>query len=338
MMTSQNSPLTIGMDLGGTKLEAALVDAQGKVLASDFRLIDSSKKPQRVIDNILEAFQSCLRQAGRPPAALGIGAAGQIDSRKGIVRSSPNLPDWQDVPLKDLLQEKLGIPATVDNDVRMITRGEWQHGAGQGVDDLVCLFLGTGVGGGVVSAGRLLEGCTNTAAELGHLTVVAGGRKCHCPNEGCLEAYAGGWAIAERAREAARANPQGGQTLVTLAGGLDRITSITVSAAFHQGDPLAQRLVKDTLKYLSAGVTTIVNAFNPCLVILGGSVIGGFKELVPLVEQKVRSQALPTPAREVRVVLGALGNQAGVIGAAVRAKELLEAGQKSQNSAGGRDE
>jgi glucokinase len=324
MTTDNSSVLTMGMDLGGTKLDSALVDSQGNILASQHRLIDPSKEPDKVISNIIESFGSCVDEAKQKPAALGIGVAGQIDKRIGIVRSSPNLPGWRDVPLQALLERSLKVPVRIDNDVRVITRGEWKYGAGRGLSDMVVLFVGTGVGGGVVSGGHLLEGSNNTAGELGHMTVVAGGRKCHCPSEGCLEAYVGGWAIAERAQDAVRANPAAGQTLVRLAGGTEQISSITVSEAYHGGDPLAQRLFKDTLKYLSAGAVSIVNIFNPSLLIIGGSVIKGFQELVPMAEERVRSQALPAPGRSVSITMGSLGNRAGVIGAAAVAREFLE--------------
>ena len=231
-------------------------------------------------------------------SALGIGIAGQIDKTKGIVRRSPNLPDWLDVPLKTRLEQALDLPVIVNNDVRVITWGEWQHGAGKGINDLVCLFVGTGVGGGVVTNGRLLEGCLNTAGELGHMTIVAGGRKCHCPNEGCLEAYVGGWALAERAKDAVQANPQAGQALLKTAGSYAEITAVTISQAYHSGDPLAQRIIKDSVKYLAAGIVTIVNVFNPCLVILGGGVIQGLPELVPAAEKKVRGDVFADPCRK----------------------------------------
>ncbi len=236
--------LTLGVDIGGTKIDTALVDASGNIVSTHYRLLDPSKDPDKTIADIIDSIKICLQKSGKTASAIGIGVAGQIDKTNGVVRRSPNLPDWHDVPLRARLEEALNLPVTVNNDVRVITWGEWQHGAGKGVNDLVCLFVGTGVGGGIVSNGQLLEGCQNTAGELGHMTIVAGGRKCHCPNEGCLEAYAGGWAIAERAQDAVRANPSAGQTLVTLAGEISKISSITVSQAYKNGDPLAQRLIK----------------------------------------------------------------------------------------------
>ena len=225
MRSSMKELITLGVDIGGTKIETALVDSSGAILASHYRLIDPSGSPARTISDIVDSAQICFEKTGKKASAIGVGVAGQIDKTNGIVRRSPNLPDWRDVELGAELQARLGIPVSINNDVRVITWGEWQHGAGRGVTDLVCLFVGTGVGGGVVSGNRLLEGYTNTAGELGHLTIVAGGRQCHCPNRGCLEAYCGGWAIAERAREAVKASPLKGKMLQELAGMFKEITS-----------------------------------------------------------------------------------------------------------------
>jgi len=323
MQKSADHLFTLGVDIGGTKIDTALVDASGNIVASYYRLVSPGKKPDQAVQDILDSVRICLAESGRKASALGVGVAGQIDKITGIVHRSPNLPEWQDVPLGARLRESLNLPVTVNNDVRVITWGEWQHGAGQGENDLVCLFVGTGVGGGVISHGQMLEGCSNTAGELGHLTVVAGGRQCHCPNEGCLEAYVGGWAIAERARDAARANPSAGHTLEQIAGSIAAISSVTVAQAYQQGDPLAQRLVKDTAKYLAAGLVSIVNAFNPCVIIIGGSVVLGIPDLLPLAEKRVRAQALQTPVEKLRIVPAALGNKAGVIGAAALARNLI---------------
>jgi glucokinase len=323
MIPIQPETYTLGIDIGGTKIDTALVDASGKIIANYYRFIDPSKNPDKAISDIIDSIRVCLKESGKTASAVGVGVAGQIDKTNGIVRRSPNLPDWYDVPLRGRLEEALRIPVIVNNDVRVITWGEWQHGAGKGIDDLVCLFLGTGVGGGVVTNGRLLEGCQNSAGELGHMTIVAGGRKCHCPNEGCLEAYVGGWALAERAKDAVQANPQAGKTIGDLAGGINNISSITVSQAYNGGDPLAQRIIKDTIKYLAAGIVTVVNSFNPCLIILGGSVIQGFPDIIPAVERKVRDMALQTPVESLRITTAALGNKAGVIGAAALARSIV---------------
>jgi len=313
--------VTIGVDLGGTKVETALVDASGRIVVSYRQPANPEKGADVVIADIVACVETCQIEAGKTAQGLGVGVAGQLD-RAGTLCFSPNL-GWHNVPFKVKLEDALGIPVVVSNDVRAATQAEWQHGAGRGVDDLVCLFVGTGIGGGVVSGGRILEGCSNTAGELGHMTIVADGRRCHCPNRGCLEAYAGGWAIAERAQEAVHADPQAGQRLVALAGSIQQISAATVSQACGDGDPLACRLVEETVQYLAAGVVSIVNAFNPCLIILGGGVIQGRSEYVSEVERAVRENALQTAVEGLRIVMAALGDKAGVIGAAALARDKI---------------
>jgi glucokinase len=324
MNSKSRNVLTLGVDLGGTKINTALIDLSGNIIYSHYRFINPAKDPDVAITEIIDSAQICVKESGKEALALGLGVAGQIDKDQGIVRSSPNLPDWKNVPLKSRLESSLQIPVTVNNDVRVSTWGEWQHGAAMGLTDFVCLFVGTGVGGGVVSKGQILEGSHNTAGELGHMTVVAAGRKCHCPNEGCLEAYVGGWAIAERTQDAVRANPEAGKLLISIAGNISDISAITVSQAYHINDPLASRIIKDTSKYLSAGLVTIVNTFNPCLIILGGGVIQGLPELIILAEKRVRTFALQSALENLKISCGSLGDKAGVIGAAALARTIIQ--------------
>ncbi|MBA7634310.1 Glucokinase [subsurface metagenome] len=320
-MAGNSAVVTLGVDLGGTKIETALVDAAGRIVASHRHPTHLEKGPHGVIADVVTSVKTCLGEAGMTAQGLGVGMAGQVD-RTGTVRFAPNL-GWRNVPLQVKLQEALGMPVIVNNDVRAATWGEWRHGAGQGIDDLVCLFVGTGIGGGIVSGGQLLEGYHRTAGELGHMTIVAGGRHCRCPNRGCLEAYAGGWAIAERAQEAARVDPKAGQRLVTLAGSIQQISAATVTQAYTNRDPLARRLVEETAQYLAAGLVSIINAFNPSLLVLGGGVILGLPEYATIVECAVRENALPTAVEGLRIVIAALGDKAGVIGAAALARDKI---------------
>ncbi len=317
-----NNSLTLGVDLGGTKVQVALVDSSGRLLSLHKSPTHPDKEPKKVIADILTGINGCLSKAGREAKALGIGVAAQVDHH-GVVHGSPNL-GWRNVPLKKKLEEKLGMPVIVTNDVRAATWGEWRYGSGRGVDNLAVLFVGTGIGGGIISGGNLLEGCTNTGGELGHTTIVYDGRQCHCPNKGCLEAYAGGWAIAERAQDAVRTDPKGGRHLASLVGSVEKITAATVSQAYKQGDPLARRLVEETGRYLAAGVVSIVNAFNPCRLILGGGVIEGIPELVQMVEEFTRKRALEAAVEKLEIVKAALGGDAGVIGAATLAQDLVD--------------
>jgi glucokinase len=315
-------PLTVGVDIGGSKINVGLVDHNGRILAAHKTNFIASKKPDEIIADIQTGVNMCLNNAGEEAEALGIGVAAQVD-RKGVVLGSQNL-GWKNVPLKKKLEKQFGLPVAVTNDVNAATLGEWRFGSGKGVDDLAVLFVGTGVGGGVITGGKLLAGCTNSGGELGHITIVCEGRKCHCPNRGCLEAYVGGWAIAERAQEAVRTSPKDGQRLVSLAGSVEKVTAATVSQAYREGDLLAQRLVEETGHYLVAGVVSIVNAFNPCVLVLGGGVIEGIPELIQIVKESVQRRALEAAVEGLNIVKTALGGDAGVIGAAALAQDLLK--------------
>ncbi len=318
-----SSPPTLGIDLGGTKVEAALVDASGHVLQSHRHPTDAERGPDRVLDDIVDCVIECLSGASSRAAAAGIGVAGQVDPEGGIVRTAPNL-EWADVPLQERLEAALDLPVAVANDVRAITWGVWQHGAGRGVDDLVVIFVGTGIGGGVVSGGTVLEGDRGVAGELGHIPILPFGRSCHCPNQGCWEAYAGGWALAERAQEAVQSHPEAGTALRERAGSVDDITGRTVHAACADGDPLAADLVEATGEYLGIGMTGVVNAFNPARVVLGGGVIEGHPAYVDHVRRIVGERALQVATDDLKIVHSDLGGQAGVVGAATIARRRAD--------------
>lgn len=314
--------LILGVDLGGTKVEISLVDTAGRIIASHRQPTQPDQGPDRVIKGIVECVNSCFGEARESVQAMGIGMAGQIEKDTGIVRFAPNL-GWHNIHLRARLEEALQLPVLVSNDVRAAAYGEWRYGAGKGIDDIVCLFVGTGIGGGIVIDGKLLEGCSNTAGELGHMTIYSNGRQCRCRNQGCLEAYAGGWAIGERAQEAVRSNPKAGQPLIALAGGIGQISAATVTEAYINGDPMAQQIVGETAQFLAAGLTGIINAFNPCLLVLGGGVIQGLPEYVSIAERLVRLSALEATVEDLRIVVSALGDKAGVIGAAALVLDSL---------------
>lgn len=318
--------LTIGVDLGGTKVGTALVDAGGRVLASSRRPTGRHRGPDGIVSDVLECLRdACLPAARDRAIGIGVGVAGQVDPGTGTVLYAPNL-DWRDFPLKKRLEGALGMPVSVLNDVQAATYGAWVHGAGRGAQDLVCVFVGTGVGGGVIAGGRLLQGCSGSAGELGHMTIDLRGPPCRCGNHGCLEAYVGGWAIARRAREALAADAAAGERLLGLAGAdPGRVTAELVATAVHEGDDLARRVVRETGEALAAGIASIVNAFNPCLVILGGGVIEGLPELVDMVRDGVPARALAAPLQRLRIVKAELGPHAGAVGAAAWARDALGA-------------
>lgn len=317
-----NSAFTVGVDLGGTKIATALVDIKGNIAATDYTATGTQRDPSIVIAEIVATVRKVSTVAtGERVLAVGVGAAGQIDPNNGTVRSSPNL-GWENVPLQMELERALEMPVLVTNDVQAAAWGEWRHGAGQGVADIVCLFVGTGIGGGVIAAGHLLVGCGGSAGEFGHMIIDRNGPPCRCGNYGCLEAIAGGWAIAKRAKEAVTRYPEAGTALIALASGQsNNLTAALVAEAAHEKDPLAQRLVAEIGEALSVGTASIVNAFNPCVVILGGGVIEGLPELVQTVKAAVPQRALVAASEQVSIVKAALGGHAGAIGSATMARE-----------------
>ncbi len=321
MEQKSKEPLALGVDLGGTKVKTALVDANGIILSVHKYPTNTEKGADGNIEDILKCIDGCLQKTRQKAKALGIGIAAQVDS-KGVVCNATNLR-WRNVPLRKILEEKLKIPVSVLNDVKAATWGEWRYGSGKNVDDLVVLFIGTGVGGGIISGGRMIIGCNNNGGELGHITIVTDGRKCHCPNNGCLEAYTGGWAIAERAQEAVRADTTKDRRLLSLAERIENITAKTVAQAYHEKDPLAIQLIKETGQYLGAGVVSIVNALNPCILTLGGGVIEGIPQLINFAEEVARKKAMTLALKDIIITKAALGSNAGVIGAATFAQSKI---------------
>ncbi len=322
--------LALGIDLGATKVVSALVAPNGSIVRHSGRIVHANDGPDGVIRTLLRSAGVCLE--GTPSfqsLTVGIAVAAQVDPRTGTVIHAPNL-GWRDVPLARRVSEELGgVPVVVLNDARAATLAEWRFGAGRGSSDLFCMFLGTGVGGSAVIGGRLLDGGSHALGEIGHITVVVGGRKCHCPNWGCLEAYVGGWAIAERAQEAVRADPESGAALVARAGSARGITAQTVFQQHRAGDVLAGRLVRETERFLADGAVSVVNAFNPSLLVLGGGLVTGMPEFVPVVEAAIRARCQP-PAATARVLVASLGENAPLVGAAEAARD-----PKSRDSSAG---
>ena len=311
--------IAVGIDLGGTKIALGRVDEDGALLELARYETRTRQGHAAVIDQVVEGIRRLGAGASANVSGIGIGVAGQVDRESGAVLFGPNL-DWHDVPLREDIEKACGIPVVVTNDVRAAMWGEWLFGAGRGVEDLVCVFVGTGIGGAIVSAGKLLEGCSNTAGEIGHMTVDMNGPLCNCGNRGCMEALAGGLALARSAREALGADPVSGGKILELAGGsLEAVTAKIVVQACLDGDSTAARLLGGAVQALGAGVAALVNAVNPCMVILGGGIVEGMPELVSRVEKEVRARALSAATARLVFRAAGLGEIAGIVGAAALA-------------------
>lgn len=306
--------LALGLDVGGTKLAAGLVDAGGRVLAFETaptRPAGSPGDPTTVLDRLCLLARGVL--AGVDPGRLcgvGIACCGPVNARTGLVYDPPNLPGWCDVPVAELVGRGLGLPAWVENDATAATMGEWRHGAGVGARDLVYLTISTGVGGGVVAGGALLRGGGGNGGEPGHVIVVPGGRRCGCGTLGCLEAYVSGTGIAARAAERLAAGE--GSSLA----GAPALGAAVVAAHAGAGDPLAAAVWRETTDLLGSAISGLVNVFEPELVILGGGVARTGEQLLGPVRERVRALALRPAGATVRIVRAALDDRVGVVGAA----------------------
>ena len=326
MTSSARSAYAVGVDLGGTKIEAALVDAAGHIVETQRTPTEAKHGPDHVVETIISLVRAhYLRRAGRPVGAVGIGVAGQVDPESGVVHRAPNL-DWRDFPIRERLETALQLPVGVLNDVQAITYGECRRGVGRGIKNLVCLFAGTGVGGGIVIGGELVRGTSGNAGEFGHMTIEREGLPCTCGNRGCIETFVGGWAIAEQARRRVKAEPGPGAALLRLAGGkIEEISAALVGRSAAQGDALAQAIVEETGAALGVALAAVANALNPELIILGGGVIEGMPGLVEIAERELGRRALAAALKSLRVVRSYLGADAGVIGSALFALETAAA-------------
>jgi len=275
----------------------------------------SEEGPDAVVTRIVDLARASIARAnGREIAGVGIGSPGPLDTKTGMVLLTPNL-GWVNMPLRDRVASALGLPATLDNDANCAIFGEWWRGAARGVEHVVGLTIGTGIGGGIVLHGDIYRGASDIAGEIGHMTIDSNGRRCKCGNYGCLEAYASGPAIAARAVEGIEAGAD--SALPRLVGGdLRKITAQVVYDAAHEGDEFALEVVRDTAKFLGAGVANIINIFNPQVVVIcGGVTRAGDKLFVPL-RSEVKRRAFKPAVDVCRILPGELPGTAGVWGAA----------------------
>lgn len=314
----------IGVDLGGTKIEAGLVDDSGEVQKRLRVATDVNGGPAAVQEQIIALVKELIQEVKTPVVGMAIGVAGQIEAKTGVVRFAPNLV-WNNVPLQENLRKALGMQVEVINDVRAATWGEWIYGAGKGCEDLICIFVGTGIGGGIISGGRLLTGCSNTCGEIGHMVIDFHGSYCTCGGRGCFEAQAGGWAIAKRAQDSIRSYGEAGLCMLRLAGGkIENVTAKVVVDAVKVRDSLAELVMEHTKQALIAGCVGLVNTINPCRLILGGGIIEGTPNIIPYIEGGIRQRALAAATHTLEVVPAKLHGEAGVIGGAALAMQTFK--------------
>jgi glucokinase len=306
--------LAIGMDIGGTKIAGGVVDPQGRVVAltrADTPAYDITRTRGVIIDMIRELA------AVHPVTAVGIGAAGWIDTTRDSIRFAPHLA-WRDEPLRDQLAAVVGLPVVVENDANAAAWAEFTFGAGSTVDDsMVLVAIGTGIGGGLVLGGRLVRGAHGFAGEPGHQVAVPDGLACSCGRRGCLEQYASGEALVRYARSGAAAQPSAAAGLLELAGDAEHITGPLVTTAARAGDKVARDAFDQVGRWLGIGLADLVHMLDPQLLVIGGGVVEAGELLLAPARESFRLALGERGRLPVAPVHAArLGNVAGVVGAA----------------------
>jgi glucokinase len=307
----------IGVDLGGTKLLAGTVDAELRVHHRAYRL----SRRDAVVETIVEAVEEAREATRGDVRAVGVGVPCLIEPSSGVVMACNHFP-LVDVPLRDLLLERIGLPVVVDNDANAALVGEWRHGAARGARNVVLLTIGTGIGGGIVLDGRIARGASGAAAELGHIVIDESGPPCpgNCPNRGCLEAFVSGPALAIEGRARAEAEPDSGLGAAVAAG--REITGPLVTELAFDGDAAARAAIAALGRRLGVGMTSLVNALNPEVLVVGGGLVAAGDLLLDPARAVVAERALVPARDQVRIVAARFGDESGMLGAASLAFEV----------------
>jgi glucokinase len=322
----------VGVDLGGTKILAAVVDRKGRILGEAKQPTMPAEDANEIVERLTGTVRQAIENAavpGKRVLAVGVGAPAPVDPKTGFVFHAPNIPILRDFPLGERLGKVLEMPVFVENDVNMGTVGEHALGAGRGTQDLVGIFVGTGIGGGVIINGRLHDGFRNSAGEVGHMVVGFKGQPdepvCGCGRRGCVEAYASRTAIERDIRAGIAAGRETVLTKLMTNRDRDRITSGILAEALSQRDPLVLEVMERVTTYLSILVATIVNFFDPEMIVFGGGVTEALGEqlLGPIRHEAPNWYIKQKDADKVRIVAAELGDYAGVLGAATLARQRV---------------
>lgn len=298
--------LVLGIDVGGTNVKLGIVDAKGSILARSVVSTKSySRHPRDLVRAIFTQIYSLLKDSKIVLSqfrGIGIGLPGAVDPFKGLVIFLPNVPGWKNIYLRRIFEKEFNLPTFLENDVNMITLGEWKFGAGRGENDLVCMTLGTGVGGGLVLGGKMYRGEGFVAGEIGHMPINEDGPLCNCGGVGCFERYVGNARLLERISEIF---------------GKNTLTIPDVHALAVKGDKKALQFFDETATHIGNGLVGVVNLLNPPLIIIGGGVSNNRRFLFPKINEVIQKRAMKVQAKMVRIVQAKLGDDAGIVGARV---------------------
>ncbi len=308
---------SIGIDLGGTKILAGIIEKQtGKVVFDVKNKTKKEKGNKKTGQKILETIDELIKKCDIPKKdieSIGIGLAGQVDRQNGILINAANL-ECSDFNVRELIQNKFNIKTFVGNDVEVAALGELKYGAGKGFKDIICIFVGTGIGSSIIKDGKIHYGANGSAGEMGHMIVDLNGRACSCGGHGCLEAYASRSAIESRILGAVK---KGRRSIITDFADSSSISSKHIKKSLDARDEIVTQYVNEAIEYLSGGIASVINFYNPELVILGGGLIQSIDEFYLGTIKKSRAKALPIPASAVKFKKAELGDYSGVIGASM---------------------
>lgn len=324
-MASPAKNLVIAIDIGGTNYRMALVDSSYKVLklTRGKTLVDSPatiSHPQATLKRMAGEARQTFGAQYKRVKAVGIAFAGPIDPMSGIAYFPPNLASWDGANIRALATKSFGAPAYVGNDANIAAIGEHRLGAGKGMSDMVFITVSTGIGGGIISGGKLLLGSAGLAGELGHICIDREGPECACGSRGCVEAIASGSAVARIAISRLLAGQR--SVCAKLAGGIDKVKAEHIYQAAASGDKMCEEIVRDAAQSLGLAVVSYIHMFNPQGIIIGGGVaIPNWKTIAPPIRRIVKERAMPQFQKMLRILPAKLGDLAGLMGAAIIAHE-----------------
>jgi glucokinase len=313
MSKTANEGLIFAADLGGTHLRAATVDSEGRIRCRVKQNTPQVNDAGAIVDAIVAAVRDCEQRGGGVDgiSAVSLVVPGTVDVQEGAVVKAPNLPCLDGFRLTAVLTEQLGLPAILENDANAAAVGEMWQGAAQGSRNIICVTLGTGVGGGIILDGKLWRGVDGAAAEIGHMCVDPfGGVACTCGSRGCLEVFASATAIVRMTREASPRYPD------SVLQGTENRTAESIFEAGKQGDELALEIFRRMGVYLGIGLANLMNILNPEMIVIGGGVVNGWDLFARHMLQQVEERAFPLLAARVKIVRAKCGDDAGLLGAA----------------------
>jgi glucokinase len=320
-----SGPFFVGLDVGGTTMKAGVVDDSGRPLAAVSLPTEAHKGQRHGLERMCQTIREALAAARlnvQDLAAIGVATPGTMDLAAGVMLDPPNLKPWKNVPVRQHVADVFGLPVAFQNDANAAACGEYWAGAGKGAHSMVLFTLGTGIGGGIIIGGRVLEGEHSHGAEIGHIKIeMTAPRPCGCGRRGCLEAYASATAVVKRALEAL-AQYSGVSRLRALLQEQGEITARDIFEAAAADDALADKIVEDTAFYLALGASNLMHTVDPDLVVFGGGMTAAGEPFLERIRRHVGQLAFPVPAARTRLCFAELGSDAGFLGAAACGRQL----------------